>query len=77
MSPTRWKNKGIPSWILGWFVLDAVLALTPPLHWILTGDVRALGVPATLIYFVVVALFVCASLVAAYSAEVAAGSFEQ
>ena len=35
-----------------------------------------LGVPAALFYFITVALFICASLVAAYWAEVAAGNFE-
>ncbi len=77
MTAERRAANGTPLWILGWFGLDAVLALTPPLHWVITGDARVLGVPATLFYFVAVASFICASLVAAYSAEVAAGSFEQ
>jgi len=77
MSAGRRKAKGIPLWIHGWFALDAVLALTPPLHWVVTGDARVLGVPAAIFYFVVVALVICASLVAAYSTEVAEGSFEQ
>ena len=77
MTTERQVNRGIPSWILGWFVLDAVIALTPPLHWILTGEMRVLGVPAAIFYFVVAALFICASLVAAYSVEAAGGSFEQ
>lgn len=67
---------GTPLWIYGWFVLDALLVLTPPLHWAITGATTVLGVPAAVFYFVAVALFVCASLVAAYLAEAAAGSFE-
>lgn len=69
-------ERGIPLWIAGWFVLDAVLALAPPLHWAVTGGAPLLGVPAAVFYFVAAALFICASLVAAYLAEVAAGSFE-
>jgi hypothetical protein len=76
MSVKHGTDSGIPSWIYGWFVLDAILALTPPLHWIVTGDTWVLGIPAALFYFVAVALFICASLIAAYSAEVAAGNFE-
>lgn len=77
MSTEDRPTDGTPLWILGWFVLDAVLALTPPLHWVVTGDARVLGIPAAIFYFIVVAAFICASLVAAYRGEVAAGSFEQ
>ncbi len=70
-------GSGIPLWVYCLFVLDAVLALTPPLHWFVTGDTWVAGLPAALFYFVAVALFICASLVAAYLAEVAAGNFEQ
>lgn len=77
MTAERRAAKGIPLLIYGWFGLDAVLALTPPLHWVITGDARVLGVPGTLFYFVGVASFICASLVVAYSAEVAAGRFKQ
>ena len=77
MSAELRTDNGIPLWIHAWFILDAVLALTPPLHWAITGDARVIGIPAALFYFVVVALIICASLVAAYSAEDAAGRFEQ
>jgi hypothetical protein len=77
MSAVERPSNGIPLWIIGWFILDAVLALTPPLHWVATGDTRVLGVPAAIFYFVAAALFICASLVAAYLAEAAVGSFEQ
>lgn len=76
MTTGHQAKTGIPSWIIGWFLVDAALALTPPLHWIITGDARVLGIPAALFYFVAVALFICLSLIAAYAAEVAAGSFE-
>ena len=77
MSAEGRPSNGIPWWIVGWFVLDAVLALTPPLHWAVTGDARVLGIPAAIFYFIAVALFICASLVAAYLAEAAAGSFDR
>lgn len=76
MSRVRRGAHGTPLWIYGWFVLDALLVLAPPLHWAVTGDTRVLGIPAAVFYFVAVAMFVCASLVAAYLAEVAAGNFE-
>ncbi|HRN89521.1 hypothetical protein [Hyphomicrobium sp.] len=76
MTVLRRRFHGTPLWIYAWFVLDALLVLTPPLHWAVTGSATALGLPAAVFYFVAVALFVCASLVAAYLAEVAAGSFE-
>ncbi|AHB48682.1 hypothetical protein W911_10220 [Hyphomicrobium nitrativorans NL23] len=75
MSVLRRRFHGTPLWIYGWFVLDALLVLTPPLHWAVTGSAMVLGVPAAVFYFVAAALFVCTSLVAAYLAEVAAGSF--
>lgn len=77
MSSDYRESNGIPMWIRGWFILDAILALMPPLHWALTGDARVLGIPAALFYFVVAAMFICASLIAAYLAEAAAGNFEQ
>lgn len=70
-------GNGTPLWIYGWFVLDALLALTPPLHWAITGEARVLAIPAALFYFTAAAMFICASLVAAYLADVAAGSFER
>ena len=75
MSVRHGPDSGIPTWIYGWFVLNAILALTPPLHWIVTGDTWVLGLPAALFYFGAVALFICASLIAAYATEVAAGNF--
>jgi len=70
-------RNGIPLWIYCWFVLDALLALAPPLHWSLTADTRVLGLPAAIFYFLAVALFICTSLTAAYLAEVAEGNFDQ
>lgn len=38
MTPRRGPGTGMPPWLYGWFALDAVLALAPPLHWANTGD---------------------------------------
>lgn len=67
----------MPRWLYGLFAADALLALAPPLHWAVTGDARLFGLPMALVYFGGVAVFICLSLVAAYCAEDAAGSFDQ
>ena len=77
MKGERRARHGIPLWIYGWFGLDALLALTPPLHWSITAEARVLGLPAAIFYFLAAALFICTSLVAAYLAEVAEGNFDQ
>jgi hypothetical protein len=58
------------SWIVAWFILDAIVALAPPLYWAVDGN-RALiaGLPVVLIYFIGVASFITASIVVAYLAE--------
>lgn len=65
------------SWIIAWFALDAVVALAPPLYWAVDGNrASLLGLPTAVLYFVAVAVFITASIVAAYLAEsrVAEGS---
>jgi hypothetical protein len=69
-------GRGMPRWLYGLFALDAALALAPPLHWAVTGEARFLGLPMALLYFGGVAVFICASLVAAYLVEDAVGSFD-
>jgi hypothetical protein len=69
-------GRGMPRWLYGLFALDAALALTPLLHWAVTGDARFFGLPTALLYFGGVAVFICASLVVAYLVEDAAGSFD-
>ncbi|MFA5958192.1 hypothetical protein [Hyphomicrobium sp.] len=58
------------SWIITWFILDAVVALAPPLYWAVDGDrTSVLGLPIAALYFVSVAIFITCSIVAAYLTE--------
>lgn len=66
-------NKHAP-WIIGWFILDAVFALAPPIYWAFDGNRSPiLGLPAVVIYFIAVAVFITASIVVAYLAEARSG----
>jgi hypothetical protein len=59
-----------------WFVLDAVIALTPPLYWSADNyKDPILGMPATLFYFSVVCLSIVGSILYAYWEESARGTF--
>lgn len=50
-----------------WFLLDAIVALAPPLYWAADGRTNSIaGVPAALFYFLAVSLCITASLIAAY-----------
>lgn len=59
-----------------WFVLDAVIALAPPLYWS-ADNYRApiLGMPATLFYFLIVCLTITGSILYAYWEESSGGAF--
>ena len=61
-----------------WFILDAVLALAPPLYWMADAhhDAAAFGLPTTLLYFLAVSACITASIVYAYLAETAGGELE-
>ena len=57
-------------WISVWFFLDAVVALAPPLYWAVDGSQELfLGLPTPVWYFIAVAAFITASIVAAYLSE--------
>jgi len=50
-----------------WFLIDAIVALAPPLYWAADGEVTPiLGLPAALFYFVAVSACISASVVFAY-----------
>ncbi|MCJ2033412.1 hypothetical protein [Methylobacterium sp. J-068] len=50
-----------------WFLLDAVVALAPPLYWVADGRMNPIaGIPAALFYFVAVSLCITASLIVAF-----------
>lgn len=59
-----------------WFVLDAILGLFPPIYW-MAGQPTPLifGLPCSIVYYVVLALFIAASIVAAYWDDEKRGAF--
>ncbi|MBN9248426.1 MAG: hypothetical protein J0I81_13475 [Hyphomicrobium sp.] len=65
------RPASLPRWVAAWFIVDAIVALAPPLYWAFDGDrTLLLGVPAVLLYFIAVSTCIAASIVAAYFAEV-------
>lgn len=73
------NNNKIPTHIVMWFLLDAIVALAPPLYWMVDENrmTPVLGMPASLAYFIFVAVFIALSLVAAYIVEEKQGAFQQ
>lgn len=62
----------VPRWVVLWFVLDAVVALAPPLHWAVSEQrFPVLGLPIVVFYFVAVGVFISASLIAAFCVDAA------
>lgn len=60
--------------VTAWFVVDAIVALAPPLYWAFDGSSTPIyGVPASVLYFVAVSVCIAASIVAAYVAEARSG----
>lgn len=61
------RRNALSRWVTIWFALDWLVALLPPIHWGLALPLPdLLGVPATLVYFISVAVFIGASVVFAY-----------
>ena len=53
-----------------WFLADIILGLLPPLYWAANGPSPAiLGLPLSVSYFLLVAIFISASIVVAFSLE--------
>lgn len=74
MAAARKIERAQPLWVTAWFVLDAIVALAPPLYWAFDGDSTPIyGVPAAVLYFVAVSASIAASIVAAYAAEARSG----
>ncbi|KKM89570.1 hypothetical protein LCGC14_1247380 [marine sediment metagenome] len=74
----REMQRSLPIFIIVWFYLDAIIALAPPIYWIV-NDYRIMfifGMPATLFYFISVAVCIVCSLIAAYLVEEKQGAFE-
>lgn len=49
-----------------WFIVDAILALIPPIYWWVNKQSFFWGLPANLGYFLFVSVFITASVVVAY-----------
>lgn len=59
-----------------WFILDAILGLFPPVYWIAGGpEPLIFGLSCSIVYFVALAMFIAASIVAAYWDDEARGAF--
>ncbi len=59
-----------------WFVLDAILGLFPPVYWIAGGaEPLIFGLPCSIVYFMALAFFIAASIVAAYWDDEKRGAF--
>ncbi|MBS0234839.1 MAG: hypothetical protein JSR99_15290 [Proteobacteria bacterium] len=70
MAAIRKIERSQPLWVTGWFVIDVVVALAPPLYWSFDGNNTPIyGVPAAVLYFVAVSTCIAASIVAAYAAD--------
>ncbi len=53
-----------------WFIADIVLALLPPLYWVASGpSPTVLGLPLSMAYFLLIAVFISASIVVAFIVE--------
>jgi hypothetical protein len=64
------------SFIAIWFVLDAILALFPPVYWFAGGPTPLIaGIPCSVVYFVVLSAFIVGSLLAAYADDEKRGAF--
>jgi hypothetical protein len=71
-------RRGQSAAIKAWFILDAVVALAPPLYWAADGSTKPiLGLPAALFYFLAVGTCIAASVVVAYFDDRARGEFAQ
>jgi membrane associated rhomboid family serine protease len=59
-----------------WFVLDAILALFPPVYWVAGGPTPLIaGIPCSVAYFGVLSAFIVGSLIAAYIDDERRGAF--
>ncbi len=53
--------------VAGWFLADIVLGLLPPLYWAANGpSPPVLGLPLSVAYFLLIAVFISASIVVAF-----------
>jgi hypothetical protein len=73
----RDRRNAQPRWVIAWFVVDTIVALAPPLYWAVDGNRTPIyGIPVAVLYFIVVATCIAASVVAAYVAEAYRGEID-
>jgi hypothetical protein len=66
------------SFVSAWFVLDAILALFPPIYWAAGGAKPiVLGLPCSVVYFIGTGIVITASLAAAYWDDERRGAFDR
>lgn len=72
------EDPRLPAWVRLWFTVDAIIAMAPPVYWLFAepADFVA-GVPNGLIYFLLVGMVICASIIAAYISEARATGHAQ
>jgi len=59
----------LPKFIQAWLALDLILALFPPVHWVMSGSDPILGVPRALLYIYGTGFIVALSIIATYFAD--------
>jgi hypothetical protein len=65
------------SFVAIWFVLDAILALFPPIYWVAGAPTPLIaGIPCSIVYFVLLSAFIVGSLLAAYADDERRGAFK-
>lgn len=75
---SRHPDNRQPLWITLWFILDAIVALAPPLYLAVDGKTTLiLGLPIGIFYFVAVGIFISMSIIAACWAEAASGELDR
>ncbi len=58
-----------------WFIADIVLGLLPPLYWVAGGSSPTIfGLPLSVAYFLLIGIFISASIVMAFVTERREGS---
>lgn len=73
----RDRRSAQPRWVTAWFIVDAIVALAPPLYWAVDGNRTPIfGIPVAVLYFVAVSTCIAASIVAAYIAEAYRGEID-
>lgn len=59
-----------------WFIANVVVALFPPIYWAISNhNTYIVGIPVSLLYFLVISISIMLSIIYAYRTDVATGNF--